>query len=161
MYGFESWTIKKAKPWRTDAFKLWCWRRLLRGPWTAKRSNQSILKEINSEYLLKELLLKLNSNALATCCKELTHWKRPWCWERLKAKEEGETEDDMVGWHHWLNEHEFQPTPEIVEDRGTWPSAVHGVTKSWTWLCNWIATTRPRGSHFSKQHWLLLLENDI
>ena len=67
------------------AFKLWCWRRPLRVPWTARRSNQSILKEINPRYSLKGLLLKLQS--LATWCKEPTHWKRPWCWERLRAGE--------------------------------------------------------------------------
>ena len=80
MYGCESWTIKKAKCRRIDAFELWCWGRLLRVPWTEKRSNQSILKKINPEYSLKGLMLKLNSNTLATWCEELTHWKRPWYW---------------------------------------------------------------------------------
>ena len=84
MYGCESWTIKKAECQRTDAFELWRWRRLLRIPWTARRSNQSVLKEINPEYSLEGLMLKL-----ATWYKEQTHWKRPWCWERLKAKGEG------------------------------------------------------------------------
>ena len=77
MYGHESWTIKKAERWRTDAFELWCWRRLLRVPWTAKRSNQSILKEINLEYSLEWLMLRLQY--LATSFEEPTHWKRPWC----------------------------------------------------------------------------------
>ena len=85
MYGCESWTIKKAECWRTDAFKVWCWRRLLRVPWTARRSNQSILKEISPGCSLEGLMLKLNSSTLATWCEELTHLKRPWCWERLKA----------------------------------------------------------------------------
>ena len=75
MYGCESWTIKKAECWRIDAFKLWCWRRLLRVPRTAKRSNQSILKEISPEYIGR----CWSSDTLATWCKELTHWKRPWC----------------------------------------------------------------------------------
>ena len=75
MYGCESWTIKKAEHRRIGAFELWCWRRLLRVPWTARRSNQSILNEITSEYSLGGLML--NSNTLATKCKELTHWKRP------------------------------------------------------------------------------------
>ena len=96
MYRCESWTIKKAEHRRIDAFELWCWRRLLRVPWTARRSNQSILKEISPEYSLEGLMVKLNSNTLATWYEELTHWKRPWCWERLKAGEKGTTEDEMV-----------------------------------------------------------------
>ena len=90
MYGWDSWTIKKAECWRIDTFEVWCWRRLLRFPWTARRSNQSILKEINPEYSLEGLML-----TLATWYEELTHWKRPWCWERLKAGEgDGRIEDD-------------------------------------------------------------------
>ena len=77
MYGCESWTIKKAECRRIDAFELWCWRRLLRVPWTAKRSNQSILKEISPECSLEGLILKLKLQTLATSCEELTHWKRP------------------------------------------------------------------------------------
>ena len=91
MYGCESWTIKNssAECRRIDAFELWCWRRLLRVPWTPRRSNQSILKEISTEYSFEGLMLKLNSNTLATWCKELTHLKRSWCWERLKVGGEG------------------------------------------------------------------------
>ena len=77
MYGCESWTAKKAESRRIDAFELWCWRRLLRVPWTARRSNQSILKEISPGCSLEGLMLKLNSNTMAASCKELTHWKRP------------------------------------------------------------------------------------
>ena len=77
MYRCESWTVKKAECQRIDAFKLWCWRRLLRVPWTAKRSNQSILREINTEYSLEELMLKLKLQYLGTQCEEVTHWKRP------------------------------------------------------------------------------------
>ena len=88
MYGCECWTIKKTEHQRTDAFELWCWRRLLRVPWTARRSNQLILKEINPEYSLEGLMLKLHN--LATWHEVPTHWKRPWCWERLRAEgEEG------------------------------------------------------------------------
>ena len=76
MYGNESWTIKKAECQRIDAFELWCWRRLLRVPWTTRRSNQSILKEISPGCSVERLMLKLNSNTLATSCKELTYWKR-------------------------------------------------------------------------------------
>ena len=99
MYGCESWTIKTAEHQRIDAFELWCWRRLLRVPWTARRSNQSILKEISPEYSLKGLMLKdWNCDILATWCEELTDCKRPWCWERLKAGGEG----DDRGWDGWM-----------------------------------------------------------
>ena len=77
MYGCQSWTVKKVDCQRIDAFELWRWRRLLRVPWTARRSNQSILKEFGPEYSLEGLMLKLNSNTLATCWEELTHLKRP------------------------------------------------------------------------------------
>ena len=77
MYGCESWTIKKPEHRRIDAFELWCWGRLLRVPWTAKRSHQSIIKESNPEYSLEGLRLKLKLQHLATCCEERTHWKRP------------------------------------------------------------------------------------
>ena len=77
MYGCESWTVKKAACQKIDAFELWCWRRLLRVPWTARRSNQSILKEISPGCLLEGLMLKLKLQYLATSCEELTHWKRP------------------------------------------------------------------------------------
>ena len=79
MYGCESWNINKAECLRIDAFELWCWRRLLRFLWTARRSNQSILKEISPEYWLEGLMLKLKLQYLATWCKELTHLKRSWC----------------------------------------------------------------------------------
>ena len=98
MYGCESWTIKKAVCWRIDAFELWCWRRLLRDPWTARRSNQSILKEISPGCPLEGLMLKLKLQSLATWCKELTHLKWPWCWERLQAGREG----DDRGWDGWM-----------------------------------------------------------
>ena len=98
MYGCESWTIKKAECRRIDAFELWCWRRLLRVPWTARRPNQSILKEISPGCSLEGLMLKLNSSTLATWYEELTHLKRPWCWERLRAGGEG----DDRGWDGWM-----------------------------------------------------------
>ena len=96
MYGCESWTIKKAKHWRIDAFELWCWRRLLRVPQIARRSNQSILKEINSECSMKDWCW--SSNTLATWNEEMTHCKILWCWERLKAK----GEESGRGWDVWM-----------------------------------------------------------
>ena len=94
-YGFSSshvwmWELDyKAECQRIDAFELWCWRRLLRVPWTARRSNQSILKEISPGYSLEGLMLKLKLQYFGHLFEELTHWKRPWCWERLKAGGEG------------------------------------------------------------------------
>ena len=96
MYACENWTIKKTKHWIIDAFKLWYWRRLLRVPWTARRSNKSILKEISSEYSLEDWCWSWSCNTLTTWCEEPTHWKRPWYWERLKAKGEGRAEDGML-----------------------------------------------------------------
>ena len=91
---------KESKCQRIDAFKSWCWRRFLRVPWTACKSSQSILKDINPEYSLEGLMLKLwedwCSNILTTWWEKPTHWKRPWCWERLRPKEKGEAEDEMV-----------------------------------------------------------------
>ena len=98
MYGCESWTAEKAECWRVDAFELWCWGILLRVPWTSRRSSQSILKEISPEYSLKDWCWSWNSNTLATWCEELAHWKRPWCWEGLKAGREG----DDRGWDGWM-----------------------------------------------------------
>ena len=96
MYGCESWTIKKAECWRINAFELWCWRRLLRVPWMARRSNQSFLKEISPEYSLEGLMLKLKLQYLGHLMR--TNWKRPWCWERLKVRGEG----DDRGWDGWM-----------------------------------------------------------
>ena len=107
-YGFSSshvwmWELDYKESWasKIDAFELWCWKRLLRVPWTARRSNQSILKEISPENSLEGLMLKLKlqylSFSLATGCKELTHLRRPWCWKRLKAKGEGDERGEMVG----------------------------------------------------------------
>ena len=115
MYGYESWTIKKAECWRIDAFEL-CWRRLLReslglqGDQTSQCYRKSTLSIHWKEGCW-------SSNALVTWCKELTHWKRPWCWERLRAKGEGATEDETVGWHHQLNGHEFEQTPRDSEGK--------------------------------------------
>ena len=131
MYGCESWTIKKAECWRIDAFELWCWRRLLRIPWTATRSNQSVLKQISPGCSWKDWCWSWNSNTLATWCKELTHLKRPWCWERLKAGGEG----DDRGWDGSMDMG-LGGLQELVMDREAW-HAVHGIAKSWTWLSNW------------------------
>ena len=98
MYGCESWTVKKAERWRIDAFELWYWRRLLSVPWTARRSNLSILKEISPVCCLERLMLKLKLQYLATSCEELTQCKRLWCWDGLGAGGEGENR----GWDSWM-----------------------------------------------------------
>ena len=116
MYGCESWTIKKAEGRRINAFELQFWRRLLRVPWTSRRSNQSILKEISPGCSWKDWYWSWNSNTLATWCEELTHLKRPWCWERLKAGGEGEDR----GWDGWM----ASPT------QWTW---VWVDSRSWWW----------------------------
>ena len=119
MYGCESWTVKKAEHQRIDAFELWFWRKLLRVPWTARRSNQSILKEISLSVHWKDWSWSSNSNTLATSCEELTHWKRLWCWEGWGQEAKGTTEDEMAGWHHWLNGRKFEQAPGDGEGQGS------------------------------------------
>ena len=140
MYGYESCSIKKAECWRIDDFELWCWR-LLRVPWTSGRSNQSILKEISPGCSLVGLILSWNSNTLSTCCKELTHLKRLWCWERLRAGGEG----DDRGWDGWM----ASPSQRIwvwVNSGSWWWTGRPGVLQSmgsqtfghhWTTELNW------------------------
>ena len=197
MYGCESWTIKKAERRRIDAFELWCWRRLLRVPWTARRSNQSILKEISPGCSLEGLMVKLklqyfcylmqridslekilmlgkieggrrrgwqkmrwldgitdsmdmvrvDSNTLATWCKELTHWKRPWCWERLKVGREG----DNRGWDGCMASL-TQWTWVWASSRSWWwtgkPGVLHSmgfqrVRHNWVTELNWYLCNNP------------------
>ena len=107
MYGGESWTIKKAEHQRTDAFELWCWRRLLRVPWTTRRSNQSILKEISPEYSLEGLMLKLKLWNFGHLMRR-TNWKRPCARKDWRQEGKVTTEDEMFGWQHRLNGHEFE-----------------------------------------------------
>ena len=108
MCGCESWTMKKAECWRIDAFELWCWGRLLRDPWTARRSNQSILKEIRPEYSLEGLMLKLKLQYFGHLMQSQLIGKDPDTGKDWRQKEKGMTEDEMVGGHHWFNGHEFE-----------------------------------------------------
>ena len=136
MYGCESWTIKKAECGRIDAFELWCWRRLLRVPWTARRSNHSILKEISPGCKFEGLMLKLKFQYLGHLMWKLTHLKRPWCWERLEAGGKG----DDRGWLDGITDSTHLSLSELrglVMDREAWHAAIHGVTKNQTRLSDW------------------------
>ena len=108
MYGCESWTIKKAEHRRIDVFELWCWRIRLRVPWTARRSNQSILKEISPEYSLKDWCRRWSFNTLPPDVKNWLTGKDPDAGKDWRQEEKGMTQDEMVGWHHQLNGHDFE-----------------------------------------------------
>ena len=109
MYGCENWTIKKAEHWRVDAFELWCWRRFLRVRWTSRRLNQSILKKINPEYWW---VLKLKLQYFGHLMQRADSLgENPDAGKDRRQEEKGTTEDEMVGWHHWLNGHEFEQAP--------------------------------------------------
>ena len=133
MYGWESWTIKKAKHQRIDAFELWCWRRLLRVPWTARRSNQSILKKINPEYSLidaeAEALILWPSDAKSQLLRKDSNAGKDW-----RQEEKGMTENEMVGWHCWLPEFE-QPLGDNEGQRSL-ACCSPWRHKSWTGLNN-------------------------
>jgi len=101
----ESWTIRKAEYQRIDAFKLWCWRRLLRVPWTARRSNQSIVKEINPQYSLEGLMLKLKLQYFGHLMQRANTLEKTVMLGKIEGKEKGTTEDEMLGWHHRLSVH--------------------------------------------------------
>ena len=108
MYGCESWTIKKAEWWRIDAFELWCWRRLLRVPWTARRSNQSILKEISLGCSLEGMMLKLKLQYLGHLMWRVDSLEKTLMLEMIEGRRRRGRQDEMAGWHHRLDEHEFE-----------------------------------------------------
>ena len=115
--GKDTQVVEKAENQRTDALELWCWRRLLRVPWTARRSNQSILKEINPEYSLEGRVLKLQ--CIGHLMRRANSLEKTLMLGKIRQEEKGITEDEMVGWHHQHDGHEFESTPEVGDRQGS------------------------------------------
>ena len=135
MYGCESWTVRKTEHRRTDTLELWCWRRLLRVPWTARRSNQSILKEISPGCSLERLMLKLKLQYFGHLMRRTDSFEKTLMLGKIEGRrKKGMTEDEMVGWHHRLNGHGFGWTPGVGDGQG-------GLACCSSWGCKVADTT--------------------
>ena len=134
MYGCESWTVKKAERRRIDAFELWCWRRLLWVPWTARRSNQSILKEISPGISLEGMIVKLKLQSFGYLMRSADSLEKTDAGRDWGQDEKGTTEDEMAGWYHWLNGRESGWTPGVGDGQG-------GVACCDSWGCKESGTT--------------------
>ena len=146
MYRCESWTIKKAECWRIDAVELWCWRRLLRVSWTARRSNQSILKEINSEDSLERMMLKLKLQYFGHLMRRTDSLEKILMLGKLEGRRRRAQWDEMIGWHHWLDGHEFEQASWVGDGQEVWCAVVHGVAKNQTQLSNWTTMSQQKCS---------------
>ena len=142
-YGCESWTVKKPECRGIDAFELWCWRRLLRVPWTARRSNQSILKEISPGISLEGMMLKLKLQYFGHLMWRVDSLEKTLMLGGGGQEEKGPTEDEMAGWHHCLDGRESGWTPRVGDGQGTWRAAIHGVAQSRTRLSDWTELISP------------------
>ena len=144
MHGCESWTIKKAEHWRIDAFELWCWRRLLRVPWTSRRSNQSILKEISPEYSLEGLMLKLKLQYFGHLMQRTDSLEKILMLEKIEGRRRRKWQRmRWVGWHHRLNGHEFELTLGVDDGQESlaccspWGRKESDITERLNWIGSW------------------------
>ena len=142
IYRCKIWTIKKTEGWRIDVFELWCWRRLLRVPWIARRSNQSLLKEISPKYSLEGLMLKLKLQYFGHLTWRTDSFEKILILGKIEGRRRRGWQDGMVGWHHQLEDMSLSKLQELVMDREAWCAAVHGVTRSRTRLGDWTELKR-------------------